>query len=283
MRCAARGTSTRVRIWGPLVAAILALAFVGCERYGVAKRRFANEYSCKEDVRVKPLGGRAYRVTGCNQRATYLCSSGMCIREADQTEVAVVMQPAGSSRPPPHLRDRVVAERQPDGSRVLRAALRSTTMSMHLQAQPGKDDAITLVGLRVYSRRPIHNGCKLQLMVDGQLLEMGETGYRHATPYEELRSAMSYDALFTLAEGTRVLGRVCSDEFRLSESRLAVVRELVMRIREELAWREQAQQQAAGPASSAPPAPEQADADLSDTANPVDAAVPEASPTSEVL
>jgi hypothetical protein len=92
------------------------------------------------------------------------------------------------------------------------------------------------------------------MMVDGRQLEMGETGYRYGNGMEELRTAMSYDDLFAMAEGSRVLGRVCEDEFRVDEERLQAVRELVLRIKEELSWQEQASEPAVADAGPVEPA-----------------------------
>jgi S1-C subfamily serine protease len=91
-------------------------------------------------------------------------------------------------------------------------------------------------------RKPKHQGCDLKMMVDGRLLVTSKTAYRFAGGVEELRTTMSYDELFALAAGSRVLGRACGDEFRINPERMLVVREFVQQLTEALAWQENSPQ-----------------------------------------
>jgi hypothetical protein len=198
------------------------------------------------------MGGGAVRVSGCGEGATYVCVGDYCSREYTQQDIAPRSQDAAPRRSPG--RTEVTAGRSKDGARILRAKITSRVMGLHFQAVPGKDNAMVLVGLQVRNRTLAHKDCSLRMMVDGRQLEMGETGYRYGNGMEELRTAMSYDDLFAMAEGSRVLGRVCEDEFRVDEERLQAVRELVLRIKEELSWQEQASEPAVADAGPVEPA-----------------------------
>lgn len=87
----------------------------------------------------------------------------------------------------------------------------------------------------------VAEGCSVGLMIDGRLqslpdaqtLTIGqEHGYGAALPLGMLRS---------IASATRVAGRVCGAEWRLTEEGRALFAEFVARIDEEGAWSASAQ------------------------------------------
>lgn len=123
-----------------------------------------------------------------------------------------------------------------DGSLELRARLRFDGFSVFVNATPAKDSGKAFLGMRTREDLPDWQSCSLRLMVDGALLALDEPRYKHANDSQELRTSIAYDDLMAIARGSRVLGRVCEVEFRFEDEHLKVVRELVLRLREERGW-----------------------------------------------
>lgn len=226
-----------MRTWRGFTGALLGLVLLGCGPAHMAKTRFGREYSCNKDISVRSLGADSYRVSGCSRTATYVCKGTTCIREYSEDHSTTYVPVAVRSDPAPRAGNVAAAKRE-DGARTLKAKIGSKSFSLHMQATPGKDDGVVFLGLRIRSREKKHEDCTLRIMADGELLDTGETGYRMVSGYEELRATISYDDLFRWGDSGRVVGRVCDDEFRIGAERLDVVREFVVRLREEMTWLE---------------------------------------------
>jgi hypothetical protein len=119
---------------------------------------------------------------------------------------------------------------------VINAQFGNQSLSMHLQSVPSTENRKVWLGMRVWSMQAKHKNCPLQLMVNGELLELAPPVYKHQRGYEDVQVQISYDQLYSLAEGPRVVGRICDDEFRLIDQHIVILRELVSRIYEELSW-----------------------------------------------
>lgn len=228
-----------------LVLACVVLA-TGCAR-NAALVRFEREHECTKGVMFKNLGAHAYRVRGCGRTVTYVCQNRVCVTESDdggggQVNSAEQADESVSSRAgsaPPRNYDHVqdgVTSTKGAGGRVISAQFGNQTLSMHLQSAPKTDDRKLWLGMRVWSMQAKHEACPLQLMVNGEQITLDPPRYKHARGYEELQVQISYEQLYSLAEGPRVVGRMCEDEFRLVDENVAILRELVSRIYEELSW-----------------------------------------------
>jgi len=225
-----------------LVSVVLAS---GCAR-NAALVRFEREHDCTKNVTLKNLGAYAYRVSGCGRTVTYVCQSGVCITESDDggrsasnDEQDLPRTPGHASSAPPrnydHVQDGVTSVKN-TGGRVFNAQFGNQSFSMHLQSVPKTENRKLWLGVRAWSMQAKHKTCPLQLMVNGELLELAPPLYKHERGYEELQVQISYEQLYSLAEGPRVVGRICEDEFRLIDANIAILRELVSRIYEELSW-----------------------------------------------
>lgn len=95
--------------------------------------------------------------------------------------------------------------------------------------------------------RRLAEGCLVGVMTDGVLhpMEIRSTSVRSA--WREYELVISIDLVRRMGTASRVVGRICDDEWRLGEAEQAVVNELVTRIDEELAWVPQATSGGAAP------------------------------------
>lgn len=230
--------------------AVFATALVilasGCFR-NAALVRFEREHECTKDVAIKNLGAHAYRVSGCGRTVTYVCHNRVCVTESDDgggrsashDEQDLPRTPGYVSSAPPRNYDNVqdgVTATKSTGGRVINAQFGNQSLSMHLQSVPSTENRKVWLGMRVWSMQPKHKTCPLQLMVNGELLELAPPVYKHEKGYEDVQVQISYEQLYALAEGPRIVGRICDDEFRLIDDHIAILRELVSRIYEELSW-----------------------------------------------
>jgi hypothetical protein len=226
------------------VTAMVVLAS-GCVR-NAALVRFEREHECTKDVAIKNLGAHAYRVSGCGRTVTYVCHNRVCVIESDdggrsasndeqdlpRTQGQVASAPPRSYD---HVQDGVTSTKSA-GGRVINAQFGNQSLSMHLQSVPKTEERKLWLGMRLWTMQPKHKTCPLQLMVNGELLTLDPPRYKHERGYEELQVQISYEQLYSLAEGPRIVGRICDDEFRLNDENIAILRELVSRIYEELSW-----------------------------------------------
>ncbi len=79
-------------------------------------------------------------------------------------------------------------------------------------------------------------GCELGLFVDGALVSLDPEFYQVVGSSGEYRILVSLETLRQMASASRVAGRVCNREWRLSAEDQTAIREFISRIDEELAW-----------------------------------------------
>lgn len=208
-----------------------------------AARRFSAEYSCKyEKIKLVNLGASTYRASGCGVTAIYACAGNTCVKESASGPRVAARQQAASPRvvQAPPQQDRVV--RRPDpatGKAILDAVIGGGALELRLTAMPAsnRDTVWFRVWLRTAERN--HGQCDVKMMIDGQLLVLPKPAYSSTAEYEELLIELPVSDLVAVGKGTRVKGRICSGEFELVGPRLEIIREFLMRFREELSWEDE--------------------------------------------
>ncbi len=93
--------------------------------------------------------------------------------------------------------------------------------------------------------------CQAGVMIDGIINDFTIVGVRATADRAEYTTTLPMVAVRAMASGGRVVGRICTDEWRLDDAAAAVIRELVARIDEESTW--QAPQTSGGEAPPQPP------------------------------
>ena len=82
----------------------------------------------------------------------------------------------------------------------------------------------------------VAEGCQLGLMIDSHVRALPDARMVTIDDQYGYGSPVSFDLLRAMANGTRVAGRVCGAEWRLTDAGRGLVAEFVARIDEESAW-----------------------------------------------
>jgi hypothetical protein len=94
--------------------------------------------------------------------------------------------------------------------------------------------------------------CEVGLMIDGVRPPFPEPQFGGAGGLSGYRANISLETLRGMSVGARVVGRMCTSEWRLDQPAQAVVQELVNRIAEEGAWASDAPSDTETPANPGP-------------------------------
>jgi hypothetical protein len=215
------------------------------------KSRAASDFGCPaSDLSLQKIDRRTYQVSGCNQRGTYISS---CNYE-NQTGCTWILNSGigDEATAPPQQREVAEAEaitsredarietgRAKDGSTQLKLYMRADRWMLYVGATPRTDGQLASIVWRVPKAYAAEE-CEIKLVADGARIELGgETTRSERDQAFDYKTTLPYGSLLAMAKGTRVAGRLCSVEATLSETQLAKLRELVVRIREEQAWDEE--------------------------------------------
>lgn len=81
-----------------------------------------------------------------------------------------------------------------------------------------------------------HKQCSLRVMINGDMTELERAAYRRSGRHEEVVSRVPTDLMKKMATAQRVVGRVCSDQFRIDEDDQRILNEYLTRLADEQAW-----------------------------------------------
>jgi hypothetical protein len=228
-------------------------------RDGVAnlRTRAAIDLGCKADsLKGKKIDPHTYHVWGCSKRATYVTT---CERVYSKSCTWVLNSPVESYGTLAELERQEQQQRQQvtitmarapedatiepgrakDGAEQLKLFMRDARAGwlLYFNVTPAAaDPALVIWRLPKTHREQV---CEIKVVADGQRLETGpNTNLTTRSSSIDYQSTLPYASLMAMARSTRVVARVCELEAVLTETQLAKLRELIIRIQEAHAWNE---------------------------------------------
>lgn len=121
---------------------------------------------------------------------------------------------------------------------TLRLGLAAGGAQLRFIAIPARDSTHLIFGMHPTGVQSVE-GCSAGVMVDGELHALDDLRPVADPTGPGLRTVISTETLGALSRAERVSGRVCDVEWRLGPSDQALLRELLTRIEEDLAWQRQ--------------------------------------------
>lgn len=223
-----------------LLAIALALAFasgvLGC--VSIQQRletRFASEYHCPRKankVKIKSLGGNSYRVRGCRMQVTYTCVGSACVVDNMQDYRAPVARPSQPRKPAAS--SKVRSSRDLAGHVTIDGAAWQPEFRVRVVGTPAKDAGMVSLKLQLKAApTDAASECGLQFVADGFAMEFPGARYRRSGANHEVVAAVTLANVQQLASASRVVGGVCDARLQLLPDHIQMLREFVVRYREE--------------------------------------------------
>jgi len=218
---------------------VLGLAAGACRPHP-ARVHFAKHYDCPlAKNQVFRGGGRGYveGVEGCGRSVRYKCSGGRCqvLREDQPVQyVSTARATTGSSRN----QDKVQRFTHSDGYLMLSVSqvLDGKGTKMRVVSAPTKDRNKLLFELsRKGHGTQDSESCALQLLLSGELRELGDTAHVRKAGRHLMRAPISRRGFIDLARSDHTVIRVCNDRWELDQDDIVALRRFAMAFQEELA------------------------------------------------
>jgi hypothetical protein len=220
----------------------------GCASAGnqLAKQASIDLGCSRRGLDLYKVNNRTYQVSGCGYSVTY---ESTCAGRHDPNHCEWVMSdkqaPAQTEAPAivPTAHEesdaRIETARGEDGSTKLKLYMSSYDWTLYFAATPRTDGKLATVVWRIPKTYP-NQQCEIKLAGDGVRVELGATTDRiERNRSYDYQTTMPYASLLSLAKSSRIAGRLCGVEATLTDTQIARLRELVVRIREEHAWDEE--------------------------------------------
>lgn len=215
----------------------------GARTYALIERA-ASDLACPEEqVLVTQVDQQVHEARGCGQRRrySYACTNKRCVWIPNEP-IKAAGEGASTAPPPPVKSDaRIETGRSSSGSKQLKLYIEIEQPStlLYVIATPGFDAERAMLMWRVPKVEP-EPECTIQIVADGNALEVGaETKRFSRSEFSDYQTDVPYASLTRIAESSRVAARLCTTEIVLSPTQLEKARELVIRLREERAWKTQ--------------------------------------------
>jgi hypothetical protein len=221
------------------------------------RTRAAIDLGCKEDsLKGKEVDARTYHVWGCSKRATYVTAcnyspSKSCtwVLNSPVESYGVLAELERQEQQQPQQVTITMARvpedatietgRAKDGAQQLKLFMRDARAGwlLYFNVTPAAaDPALVIWRLPKTHREQV---CEIKVVADGQRLETGpNTNLTPRSDSLDYQSTLPYASLMAMARSNRVVARVCELEAVLTETQLAKLRELIVRIQEAHAWNE---------------------------------------------
>jgi len=201
----------------------------------LAQERFAREFRCPvEKTKLKSLGANAYRVRGCGRSAQYVCIGQsevdtVCTREYDDSIAQRAQQAPARTEP------RALVRRKQDsaGIATFEANITGPTPQwlLGLRCTPTTNGSIAVWTIR--SPTPV-NECSLDLVINGERKDV-PAPTRGSDP-RHMFLEIPLQLLHEVAVSQRTMARVCTTTWEVDTKAKAALSELLMRVREEMAF-----------------------------------------------
>jgi hypothetical protein len=232
-------------------------AMYGCAtQSGAVRERFQREHNCgKADV--YSLGASTYRVAGCGYQVTYVCTGGdvyggwgqqtgiTCIRESSSKAPAArgPMKPASKATASAPAREpKVVKRRLGSGKTLIKGSFEMPVGSrfgtVFLSGSPVNDQYEIWFGIRIIASAARAQKCEVRVVANGKRVEIPVADYKHSGGADEFRIRMQVASLAQIGGSRRVIGRICEDDFEMTEDMLATIRKFLVFFEEEVALTE---------------------------------------------
>jgi hypothetical protein len=224
--------------WVCLFASVVPLS-TGCATAMVASM-YEAEYHCPEgEVEVEPIAGGRYRVKGCGKTVMYQCYPGnVCDNwqvdppndRSEETRVAATEAPPPESTTAPNRSTK-------EGRKKFLLELRLTEKTVLLfSAVPTRENQKVELKLMRVERKQTLASCSLDMMVNGQLVEMPKARSSHAKGLSSLIVELDPDQTNDIGLAQQLAFRACKDRFPIGAEDLRKTHRFVALYREELAW-----------------------------------------------
>ena len=217
----------------------------GARRYALIERA-APDLACPEEqVLVTQIDDQIHEARGCGQRRrySYACTSLRCVWiPAEPVKAADASGTHGASAPadkPAKGDARIETGRSSSGSKQLKLYMdiEASKSLLYVIATPGFDAERAMLMWRVPKVAP-EPECTIQMVADGNALALGaETKRFSRSEFSDYQTELPYASLAAIAQSSRVAARLCTTELVLSPTQLEKARELMIRVREEQAWK----------------------------------------------
>lgn len=192
---------------------------------------------------IRHLGGVDYGVAGCDKRATYTLRQGGVRRWALNT-ITPATRPA-STPPQPQVQTVKVKQGGQTSVKVTQrgekdVALSSAFVPEHsnltvkLKAKPVAHPDVVLLGFERGIGKELMNACDVKMVANGELVSLPPANYAQPTEkHEVLAFELPVDLFAQIAGSVRIVAQVCADRVEFGEADLAVLRDFLIRFREE--------------------------------------------------
>jgi hypothetical protein len=119
---------------------------------------------------------------------------------------------------------------------LVRAELAEAPFDMVLEGQPNRDGTLEWAWELPANAQATHDACEPLLLVDGVRKRLGVRSHGVSNGREVFRLIVSVSLLGELSGSKRAAGRLCDDEWHLTDPSRWVLAEYVARYREDASW-----------------------------------------------